>query len=30
MYHYTAIVTCLAIAFCFFVATQVTRARFHP
>src|ERR1700730_16140838 len=27
MYHFTALVTCLAIAFCFFTATQVTRAR---
>ena len=27
MYHYTAIVTCLAIAFYFFTTTQVARAR---
>jgi len=27
MYHFTALVTCLAVAFCFFTATQVTRAR---
>ena len=27
MLHYTAIVTCLAVAFCFFTSTQVARAR---
>lgn len=27
MYHYTAIVTCLAVAFYFFTSTQVSRAR---
>ncbi|MCC8980979.1 MAPEG family protein [Bradyrhizobium acaciae] len=27
MYHYTAIVTCLAVALYFFLATQVARAR---
>jgi uncharacterized membrane protein YecN with MAPEG domain len=27
MYHYTAIVTCLAVAFYFFTSTQVARAR---
>src|SRR6202171_5881588 len=27
MYHFTALVTCLAVAFCFFTATQVTRPR---
>ncbi|KWV59805.1 hypothetical protein AS156_30225 [Bradyrhizobium macuxiense] len=29
MYHYTAIVTCLAVALHFFFATQVARARFR-